>query len=307
MGAAFYCFCHTRYKPMDEVKHQDFDRAERPSLYVVATPIGNLGDLSPRARAMLSQVDRIAAEDTRNTGLLLEKLGIKKPLMATHNHNERDSAAGIVQCLQRGESVALVSDAGTPAVSDPGVYVVRAVVQAGFPVVPIPGASSVVTAVSISGIVHGPFAFQGFLPSKSKARLEVMANLLESESPQVFFEAPHRIVDFMNDLAQCAPERAVCACRELTKQYESFYRGSASEVQQQVLHDVNATRGEWVVVVAGKDELESKVDFGTIHEELTPLLDLVPTKALANLLGKLTGVGKKEAYQQLLEMKKNQP
>lgn len=290
---------------INQADNSDIDA--RASLYVVATPIGNLGDITARARAVLAKVDKVAAEDTRNTGQLLDKLGIKKPLMATHNHNEKESAEGIVACLARGESVALVSDAGTPAVSDPGVYVVQAVAKAGFPVVPVPGASSVLAAVSASGLVYGPFEFRGFLPSKQKARDEAVLVLSKAALPVVVFEAPHRILELLEVMASKMADRQVCACRELTKQFETFYRGTALQVFEEVSRDPFATKGEWVIVVGEAEAQDEAFNIRDISEELAPLLDVAPTKGLAALVARLSGMGKKEAYQALLDMKKNQP
>lgn len=277
------------------------------SLFVVATPIGNMGDLSPRARSVLAQVDRIAAEDTRNTARLLEQLGLRKPLMAHHAHNEHQSAQGIVQCLAQGESVALVSDAGTPAVSDPGAVVVRAVAEAGYTVVPVPGASSVLTAVAASGLVDGPFTFRGFLPAKGRERTAQLQAWLACEEPQVVFEAPHRVMSLADDLeALGLADRAVCAGREMTKQFETFYRGSIQEVIAQVRADPNATRGEWVWVFAGGPPAGAAGEdsaAGGLSDWLAPLLEQVPLKTAVSIAVKATGWPKNQVYELALSLK----
>ncbi|WP_288106696.1 16S rRNA (cytidine(1402)-2'-O)-methyltransferase [Limnobacter sp.] len=288
----------------DSVMH--FALPDAPTLYVVATPIGNLGDLTPRARAVLQRVDRIAAEDTRNTGKLLNALGIRKPLMAHHDHNEADSAGGIVACLQRGESVALVSDAGTPAVSDPGAVLVRAVSEAGFAVVPVPGASSVLAVVAASGLVDGPFTFQGFLPPKGKARLDKLQAWLARPEPQVVFEAPHRILQLFDDLLTVqASDRAVCAGREMTKQFETFYRGTVSEVFERVKADAYAEKGEWALVFAGQAESQDTAEAaGQTEEWIKALLAHLPPKTIVQMVTQVTGLPKNQVYSQVLELAK---
>lgn len=277
------------------------------SLYVVATPIGNLGDMSLRARAVLQAVDRIAAEDTRTTARLLDQLGIQKPLMAHHAHNEQQSAQGILACLQRGESVALVSDAGTPAVSDPGAVVVRCVAHAGFPVVPIPGASSVLTAVAASGLIEGPFTFRGFLPARGRERSRLLAAWLALPEPQVIFEAPHRVLQLVGDLDELGLNaRAMCAGREMTKQFETFYRGVGADIFEQVRNDPNATRGEWVWVIAGNtqqtdtNEAEKGASVSTWLELLLPHM---PLKTAVAVVVKATGQQKNAVYNQALLLK----
>lgn len=282
-----------------------------PSLYVVATPIGNMGDLSLRARAVLEQVDRIAAEDTRNTARMLDALGIKKPLMAHHAHNERESAQGVLACLQRGESVALVSDAGTPAVSDPGAVVVRCVAEAGFTVVPVPGASSVLAVVAASGLVDGAFTFRGFLPAKGKNRLEDLKNWLACPEPQVLFEAPHRVIQLVGDLESLGMGgRDMCAGRELTKQFETFYRGSGERVFELVRQDKNAERGEWAWVIGGNAVLNSDAESAQANADLDTWLALLlaelPLKTAVAVVVKATGMAKNTVYNRALALKNDQ-
>ena len=283
--------------------------ALQASLYVVATPIGNMGDLSPRAKAVLAAVDRIAAEDTRNTGRLLEALGIHKPLMAHHAHNERQSAEGILACLARGESVALVSDAGTPAVSDPGAVVVHAVAQAGFAVVPIPGPSSVLAVVAASGLVQDAFTFRGFLPAKGRQRLELLAGWLACPEPQVLFEAPHRIKQLFMDLqAAGLGGRVACAGREMTKQFETFYRGTVDELAQLVACDDYAERGEWALVFSGAtpDASSTASANASLEAWIGPLLAQLPLKTVVQIIVQASGQPKNTVYEQVLAFKKQQ-
>ncbi|MDX1668387.1 MAG: 16S rRNA (cytidine(1402)-2'-O)-methyltransferase [Limnobacter sp.] len=292
---------------------KQFGSSSSASLYVVSTPIGNLGDLSIRARQVLESVDRIAAEDTRNTARLLEQLGIKKPLLAHHAHKEGASAEGLVKVLESGQSVALVTDAGTPAVSDPGSRVVDLVAGRGFPVVPIPGASSVLTIVAASGLVQGPFTFRGFLPTKTGARRESLLNWLEQPEPQVLFEAPHRIVQLATELNElCIPERRLCAGREMTKQHETFYRGSAADLLQSVQTDPYAERGEWALVIDGKQvKSASRTELAQANIDLnllvTELLQEVSAKTTVKLVMTLTGLPKSKVYPLVMELKDQEP
>lgn len=288
-------------EPRDETRRE-------PSLYVVATPIGNMGDLSLRARAVLEQVDRIAAEDTRNTARMLDALGIKKPLMAHHAHNERESAQGVLACLQRGESIALVSDAGTPAVSDPGAVVVRCVAEAGFKVVPVPGASSVLAVVAASGLVDAGFTFRGFLPAKGKSRLDDLKSWLACPEPQVIFEAPHRVMQLVDDLEVLgAGSRNMCAGRELTKQFETFYRGAGDAVFAQIRQDANAERGEWAWVIEGSAVSEDDAASAKASADLDTWLELLmaelPLKTAVAVVVKATGLAKNTVYNRALELK----
>lgn len=293
----------------DAVNSDAKDQTGRePSLYVVATPIGNMGDLSLRARAVLEQVDRIAAEDTRNTARMLDALGIRKPLMAHHAHNERESAQGVLACLQRGESVALVSDAGTPAVSDPGAVVVRCVAQAGFKVVPVPGASSVLAVVAASGLVDGAFTFRGFLPAKGKSRVDALKSWLACAEPQVVFEAPHRVMQLVDDLeALGAGDRDMCAGRELTKQFETFYRGTGDIVFEQVRQDANAERGEWAWVIGGNPVSQTGAEAAQASADLDTWLGLLlaelPLKTAVAVVVKATGLAKNTVYDRALALK----
>jgi 16S rRNA (cytidine1402-2'-O)-methyltransferase len=291
------------------VKHDmDCGVKHKASLYVVATPIGNMGDLSFRARATLQHVDRIAAEDTRHTARMLDSLGIKKPLMSHHAHNEKESTVGVLACLQRGESVALVSDAGTPAVSDPGAALVRYVAEAGFDVVPVPGASSVLAVVAASGLIDAAFTFRGFLPAKGKVRRDELRVWLNSSEPQVFFEAPHRVLQLVDDLEELgAGDRDICAGRELTKQFETFYRGKGVEVFEQIRNDPNSERGEWAWVISGSSMEDNDVGLMQTNTNLDTWLDLLmaelPLKTAVALVVKVTGLAKNTVYNRALKLK----
>lgn len=288
-----------------------WEAGAEPILYVVATPIGNLTDLSARAREVLGAVDRIAAEDTRNTAQLLNRLGVRKPLMSHHAHNEKQSAEGLLACLARGESVALVSDAGTPAVSDPGAAVVRLVASHGYKVVPVPGASSVLAVVAASGLVEGAFTFRGFLPAKGRDRRDQLAAWLACSEPQVLFEAPHRIVQLMDDLLAQGEslnqlDRPVCAGREMTKQFETFYRGSVLELAEQVKADAFAEKGEWALVL-GPWEMAESCQSGAqtlnVDKLIEALLLEVPPKSVVKAVVAATGLPKNEIYTRVMAIK----
>lgn len=274
------------------------------ALYVVATPIGNLGDISPRARQTLAQVDCIAAEDTRVTAQLLSLLGIRKPLLASHVHNERTAAHTILEKLRDGKSIALVSDAGTPAVSDPGAWVVREVAAAGFPVVPVPGPSALLAAVSASGLVDGPFAFVGFIPAKGAARRKALAAALDRGDSVVLFEAPHRIEALMDDiLALGEALRPCCVARELTKRFESFYRGTVETVRDALAADSHGRRGEFVVVLGEKPEDLNAPLLYRVNpfELLESLLAHLPNRAAVKLVAETTGAPKNALYDHALK------
>ena len=223
----------------------------RGALYVVATPIGNLADLSLRAIHVLELVDAVACEDTRTTATLMSHLGLHKPLMAAHEHNEREAAQGVIGRLERDERVALVSDAGTPAICDPGARLVAAVTDAGLRVVAVPGPSAVVAACSVAGAVAGDggFRFAGFLPAKGAARRAHLAGLLREPHALVLYESPHRIADLADELAAAAPTRRVTVARELTKQFETIATMPASALPAWLGADAQQRRGEFVVVL----------------------------------------------------------
>ncbi len=274
------------------------------TLYVVATPIGNLGDITQRAISTLQLVDAIAAEDTRHTVGLLRHLGISKPLLAVHEHNEQQSAQGLIKRLQAGESIALVTDAGTPAVSDPGALVVQGVRQAGLAVVPIPGVSAVITALSAAGIVQPGFYFEGFLPasgSQRRKRLEILKTL---PTTLVFYEAPHRIVECVTDLAAVlGGHRQLTLARELTKTFETIHTCGLAEAVAWLQADPNQQRGEFVLLLhADVQEKAEGLDEETLRI-LQRLLQELPLKQAVALATDITGQKKNELYEAALAFK----
>ena len=278
-------------------------RAGTATLYVVATPIGNLSDVTLRALEVLRTVDVIAAEDTRMTARLLDRHGIAGKMVAVHEHNERASAERITGMLAEGKSVALVSDAGTPAISDPGACVVAAVRAAGYPVVPVPGPSAVVAALSASGFENSRFLFCGFLPARGAERRGMLTDLVAQSAMLVFYEAPHRVVECVADLcAILGAEREIVLARELTKIHENIHRCRLAEAVAWLEADDNHRRGEFVLVVAGAAQVQAsdEVDYdGT----LKILLEELPLKQAVALAVKLTGGSRNVLYQRALVLK----
>ncbi len=274
------------------------------ALYVVATPIGNLSDITLRALDILNGVDVVAAEDTRNTRHLLQHHGIgDAKLLAVHQHNERGSADRIIELLQQGQSVALVTDAGTPAVSDPGAVLVEAVRAAGFRAIPIPGASAVVTALSASGLVNPHFLFYGFLPNKSAARRAALQALANQTCTLAFYEAPHRILECTTDLqAVFGDEREIVFAREITKLFESIHRCKLSVALDWLNSDPNNQRGEFVLLVSGAAERTEELD-AEAERVLTLLLEELPLKQAVQLAVQITGQNKNALYQKALSIK----
>lgn len=274
------------------------------TLYIVATPIGNLDDLSPRAAAVLSRVAVIAAEDTRHSGRLLQHLGISKPMMALHEHNERDKAGQIMGKLETGQNVALISDAGTPLISDPGFVLVREARALGYRVTPVPGACALIAALSAAGLPTDRFLFEGFLPSKSGARRSALDHLARESATLVFYESPHRILDTVGDIQQMlGAERELVLARELTKTFETFYAGTAADVRQRLESDPHGSRGEFVVMVRGASSEELSVGAAEADRVLALLLTELPVKKAAKLASELTGISKNELYQRALSLK----
>lgn len=266
------------------------------ALHVVATPIGNLGDLTVRAREVLASVDAICAEDTRHTRQLLGALGIERPLLALHEHNEADIAWKLVERLKAGESLALVSDAGTPLVSDPGYRLVREVRAAGLRVVPVPGACAAIAALSVAGLPSDRFCFEGFLPAKSGARRERLAELAREPRTLVFYESSHRIEESLSDLvAVFGPEREAVLARELTKLFETVFGDTLADLAERVAADQNQRKGEFVLVVRGcEDDEEARLIEGQrIYAKLAE--HLKPSVA-ARLAADLSGAPRKALY-----------
>ena len=268
------------------------------TLYVVATPIGNLGDLSPRAQEVLRSVAAICAEDTRHTGQLLSHFGISKPLVALHDHNEEAMAERVVARLLGGESLAVVSDAGTPLVSDPGFRLVRAARAAGVRVSPIPGACAAIAALSVAGLPSDRFVFEGFLPAKGAARRERLNKLAAETGTLVFYESSHRIAESLADMvAAFGAERPAVVARELTKLFETVLDGSLEQLLAKVLADDNQRKGEFVVMVqgAGDDEQARIAEGRRLYAKLNEHL---PPSTAAKLAAELSGAPRKALYGQ---------
>jgi 16S rRNA (cytidine1402-2'-O)-methyltransferase len=277
------------------------DAALDPGLYVVATPIGNLGDITRRALETLAGADLIAAEDTRVTRGLLNHYGIATKMMALHAHNEKRAAGQIVGLLAAGKTVALVTDAGTPAVSDPGSLLVAAVRSAGHRVIPIPGASALTAALSASGFTFEGVVFAGFLAAKGTQRREKLAALAESSWAIVLFEAPHRIAQTLGDLHEALGDRDVVIAREITKRFETIARVPLAEARAWVEADDDRRRGEFVLVIEGRPvERSGGLDPRTV---LTTLLAELPLKQAVALAVKLTGGKRNDLYPLALELK----
>jgi 16S rRNA (cytidine1402-2'-O)-methyltransferase len=274
------------------------------TLWVVATPIGNLEDLSPRARRILADADLVLCEDTRHSGRLLAAFGLEARLMALHEHNEQRAVAGLVARLAAGESMALISDAGTPLVSDPGFRLVRAAAAAGLAVSPIPGPSALVAALSVAGLPTDRVAFEGFLPARAAARRARLLALASESRTLVMFEAGNRLAALLADAADAfgAGREAVLA-RELTKLHERLYRGTLAELATRVAADPDARRGEVVVVIAGCTPLAEQGGDEVALSRLLPALlaELPPSKAV-KLGARLTGVPRQRAYELALKL-----
>lgn len=274
-------------------------------LYVVATPIGNLADISQRALDVLQQVDLIAAEDTRHSARLMTEYSITTPLKAYHDHNEEYQSGVLVKKLLGGQNIALISDAGTPLINDPGYRLLSAVHDAGIQVIPIPGANAAIALLSVSGLAVNSFTFEGFPPVKSQQRKDYYAKWSKSPHAHVFYESSHRIVDSLNDaLSVLGADRMVAMGREITKTFETIKRCSLGELCEFVVGDNNQQKGEFVIVVgrAEVDESESDVE---IREMLEKVLPIVSVKQASQVVASLTGQKKNKIYQIALEMQKD--
>ena len=278
------------------MQRQKSFQSNQPTLYLVATPIGNLSELSPRAIETLNQVDVIAAEDTRNTGTLLAKFAIKTPMITYHLFNEADSAQGIIDLLNKGESVAIVSDAGYPLVSDPGQTLVNLTIQNNFPVVVINGPSACLTALVASGLPVQPFCFYGFLDAKDTQRVKQLEKLKKHEETLIFYEAPHRIERMLKDVLMVFGDRKICIGRELTKKFEEYLRGNVSEI----LEVIGECKGEMVVVVEGynpeQQPVISMMEMMNTDDEY--IKDGMTTSEAIKKAAKDYGVSKNEIYHQ---------
>lgn len=273
-------------------------------LYVVATPIGNLGDITLRALDILKTVDAIAAEDTRHTSGLLAHFGISKKLIAVHEHNEHQSAEKLLKQLQAGESIALVTDAGTPGISDPGAIVVDFVRKAGIKVVPIPGASAVIAALSASGIVQNGFTFHGFLPASGSSRRKVLELLKAHSVTLVFYEAPHRIVESIADMAAVlGAERRITIAREITKTFETMHSCALQDAPAWLLADANQQRGEFVLLVEALPVKAIEEISAETLRVLKLLLADLPLKQAVKLATEITNEKKNVLYELALSLK----
>ncbi len=277
-------------------------------LYVVATPIGNLGDFSPRAREVLGACALIAAEDTRHTGALLRHFGIATAIISLHDHNERQRAPELLARLQAGEHIALVSDAGTPAISDPGYELVRAAAAAGFAAVAVPGPCAAIAALSVAALPTDRFCFEGFLPARASARRTRLQGLAGETRTLVFYESPHRIGEMLGDCAAAfGAERAAVVARELTKLHEALYRGTLAQLRQSSEIDADVARGEIVVVIAGAPPADPGAASGELDRVLKLLLADLPLRQAAELAAAIVRVRDNDAYRRALELRNAAP
>lgn len=269
------------------------------TLFIVATPIGNLEDLSPRAITTLKQVDLIAAEDTRHSRPLLQQFSINTPVCAYHEHNERVQAEKLIDKLKAGESIAIISDAGTPLINDPGYRIVAAAHENRMNVVPVPGPSAVIVALSVSGLPTDRFVYEGYLPAKTTARKKHLQALLQETRTIVFYESPHRIRDSIIDIKTVfGDQRRLTLARELTKQYEQVVTGTAAEVDDQIENQAIKIKGEFVILVAGADAIAcDDAEVLRIHQLLA---DKMSRRDAAGLTAKITGRTKNDVYQMAL-------
>ena len=272
------------------------------TLYIVATPIGNLGDITQRALDTFAQVDLIAAEDTRHSGLLLSHYGIKKPFFALHDHNEQQKAAVLVEKLQQGLNIALISDAGTPLISDPGFHLVRHCRQAGIKVVPLPGACAAITALCASGIASDRFCFEGFLPAKTKSRCDKLAEVADEPRTLIFYESTHRILDTLEDMQKMlGADRYVVMARELTKTWETIHGDTLENLIAWLNEESNRIKGEIVLVVEGKPEQADEAFSAQAVKLLGLLCQELPLKKAAAIVAETFGYKKNALYQYGLE------
>jgi 16S rRNA (cytidine1402-2'-O)-methyltransferase len=287
--------------------HREAGGESKPTLYVVATPIGNLRDVSLRALDILKSVDVVAAEDTRVTARLLNHYGIAKKMIALHEHNEKRVVPQVLALLAAGRSAALVSDAGTPAISDPGAQLVAAAIDAGFRVTPIPGANAAVTALSAAGLAAPHFLFYGFLPARAAERKRELAELRGLPYALVFYEAPHRVADCIGDLhAAFGDARRIVIARELTKMFETIHACPLAEAAAWIEDNADRRKGEFVLILEGQPVSRSGDDQARTQKVLEILLAEVPLKQAVALATKITGGKKNELYELALKLKGDQ-
>lgn len=288
---------------MESLSHQNVPTS---TLYVIATPIGNIGDISLRALHILGIADLVACEDTRVSKTLLSSYGLSSELVSAHKHNEREAAGYLIERLKRGERIALISDAGTPAVSDPGARIVDAVREAGMNVVPIPGSSAAITALSASGLLDDRFLFVGFLPTKTTQRKDVLKNLADTRATLIFYEAPHRIEETLNALTEIfEPGRRIVIARELTKLFEEIHRCTMADVMGWFQSDANHKKGEFVLLIEGAPAASDDRNAES-QRVLSLLMEELPVKTAASLAAKITGDKKNRLYELALKLKKDE-
>ena len=271
-------------------------------LYVIGTPIGNLDDISERAKQVLREVDLILAEDTRHSRKLLDRLHINTPMRSHHDFNESGTVPGLLELLQNGKRLALISDAGTPLICDPGYQLVRAVHEHGIRLIPIPGPSALLTALSVSGMATDKFIFEGFLPVKHAARKKRLQELAGETRTMVFYEAPHRIMELLEDISELyGADRTVCLCRELTKKFETIYRDSVANILTLLRNDPVQQKGEFVVIIEGNRDASADID--EISRVLGILLKHgVSVKTASAIAADITGTGKNDLYKLALKI-----
>lgn len=280
----------------------------RGRLDVIATPIGNLADLSPRARQALAEASVIAAEDTRHTGALLQAIGVSRPLVSLHAHNERARIPDLLARLEAGEVIALVSDAGTPLLSDPGYELVHLAAERGIAVQAIPGPSAITAALAVAGLPTDRFCFEGFLPAREGERRACLAALAAESRTLVFFEAPHRIIAALCDLAAAfGAERPAAVARELTKIHETVYRGTLAQLAQRAADEVNFARGEITLVVQGAPAAAGALDRQHLKHVVELLAKELPPGKAASLAAQLTGATRSDAYALAINKAKKPP
>ncbi len=280
------------------------DQSGAGILYVVATPIGNVNDMTFRAVEVLNSVDCIVAEDTRHSQPLLSHFSIKTQTQALHEHNERQFSTTVVERMKKGESIALISDAGTPLISDPGYHLVNLAKEAGIKIVPVPGACAAIAALSASGLATDRFIFEGFLPAKSNARQQKLQTLAHESKTIIFYEAPHRILEMLQDVEKIfGATRKVVVARELTKMFETILSGEISQVISQVEKDPNQQRGEFVVMAEGS--LSDNQDEQEIKRILLLLMASLPLKKAVEVAAEILGQKKNALYDLALTLKKD--
>lgn len=267
------------------------------TLYIVATPIGNLDDITLRAIDTLKRVDLIAAEDTRHSGLLLQHLGIKARLYSLHDHNEQEKAHVLIEKLQAGISIALISDAGTPLINDPGYHLVKACRENGIKVVPIPGACAAIAALSVAGLPSDKFIYEGFLPAKSKARLDSLASLIIEPRTMIFYESTHRLLETLKDMQTIfGADKQIVLAKELTKTWETIVSLPVNELIDWLNQDASRQKGEFVLIVAGYIESNKDIDPKAINT-LKLLQKELPLKKAAAITAEIYGLKKNQLYQ----------